>query len=306
MLSDLFDVPVAIIIFNRPVKVEQLLRVLRQIQPSQLFVIADGPRPGRPGEVELCKATRSLIESIDWNCQVFKNYSNTNQGCGLRPATGISWVFEHVEEAIILEDDCIPDPSFFQFCEELLEMYRYDQRIMHISGSSYQIRDDQCLFSYVFSRFTLSWGWATWRRAWQHYDFDLKNWEALRETTFLCDILNGDTHAIKNWQTIFQTVYDNHHDCWDYQWKFACWLQGSLSITPSVNLVSNIGDDGTHTTVNNQPYLNRPAQVMEFPLKHPISMVRNIKIDRQIQNDLFDWDTPFWKRAQRKLGKIFK
>ena len=184
MFKHPFNVPIAVIIFNRPTEAEQLLRVIRQVQPNQLFVIADGSRANKADDLELCKATRSIFDHIDWNCQVFRNYANENLGCGLRPATGISWVFEHVEEAIILEDDCLPDLSFFQFCQELLEKYRYDQRVMHIAGSSYSIRDEEQPDSYVFSRYTLSWGWATWRRAWQHYDFDMTKWDSLQKTSF--------------------------------------------------------------------------------------------------------------------------
>jgi hypothetical protein len=306
LFSHPFNVPIAVIIFNRPDKTEKLLQIIRQVQPSQLFIIADGPRTDKPDDLERCKAARAIFETLDWNCQIFRNYANENLSCGLRPASGISWVFEHVEEAIILEDDCMPNLSFFQFCQELLEKYRNDPRVMHIAGSSYSIRDDQQSYSYVFSRYILCWGWATWRRAWQHYDFDMKKWDDLRETNFLLDILNGDRHAIKNWQTIFQTVYENHHDCWDYQWKLACWLQGGLSIIPGTNLVTNIGDSGTHTTVDNQPYLFKPSHEIEFPLRHPIAMVQNTRVDQKIQVDLYDWYPPLWKRVQRKLKKMLK
>ncbi|MCF2146323.1 glycosyltransferase family 2 protein [Desmonostoc muscorum LEGE 12446] len=306
MLDNSFNVPIAIIIFNRPTKAEQLLQVLRQVQPKQLFVIADGPRPNNSADVELCKATRTIFDHIDWDCKVLTNYAEKNLGCGLRPASGISWVFDHVEEAIILEDDCLPDLSFFQFCQELLEKYRYDQRIMHIAGTSSCIKDDQQPYSYGFSRYTLAWGWATWRRAWQYYDFDMKKWDLLRQTNFLLDILNGDFHAMKSWQTILETVYDKHDDCWDYQWNFTCWLQGGLTILPSVNLVSNIGIDGTHTTVDNHPYLYRPTQAMEFPLQHPIAIVRNTKVDQQIQNDCFDWYPNLWQKVQKRFRRIFR
>ncbi|MFB2875873.1 glycosyltransferase family 2 protein [Floridanema aerugineum] len=306
MIEHPFNVPIAVIIFKRPDKTKQLLEIIRQVQPSQLFVIADAPRHDQPGELELCKATQMIFDNIDWDCQVYRNYAQENLGCGFRPASGISWVFDHVEEAIILEDDCMPDLSFFQFCQELLEKYRDDQRIMHITGNSYCVMDEQQPYSYIFSRYISSWGWATWRRAWQYYDFDMKKWDEIRKTNFLWDILNGDRHAIKNWQTILDTVYEKHDDCWDYQWMFTCWLQGGLSIIPTVNLVSNIGDDGTHTTIDNQPYLLRPAQAIEFPLKHPIAMVRNTKIDRQIQNDLYDWYPPLWQKVQQRLKRIFK
>jgi hypothetical protein len=126
--------PVALIIFKRPDTTERVFETIRQAKPPKLLVVADGPRTDQPGEAEKCAATRAIIDRVDWDCEVLKNYSDSNLGCGLRPATGISWVFEQVEEAIVLEDDCVPHPTFFRFCEELLEYYRHDERIMSISG----------------------------------------------------------------------------------------------------------------------------------------------------------------------------
>lgn len=308
MSECLFETPIALIIFNRPDKVERLLKVIRQIKPSKLFIIADGPRPDRPDDLKKCEMTRAVFEKIDWHCEVFKRYSDVNLGCGLNPSAGITWVFSQVEEAIILEDDCIPDLSFFRFCQELLERYRYDQRVMHIAGSNYCTRDERVASSYSFSRYTLIWGWATWRRAWQHYDFDLKHWEQIRETSFLQDVLNGNQHDVRNWTRIFQTIYENHQDCWDYQWKFTCWQQGGLGVLPRVNLISNIGYDSeaAHTTLENQPYINLPSEAMEFPLKHPIAITRNFHADNVIQATLFDWYPKFFDRVHRKIRKIFK
>ncbi|MGA7932636.1 MAG: glycosyltransferase family 2 protein [Kovacikia sp.] len=308
MAEYLFETPIALIVFNRPDKVERLLNVIRQIKPSKLFIIADGPRPDRPNDIKKCEMTRAVFEKIDWPCEVIKRYADVNLGCGLNPATGITWVFSQVEEAIILEDDCIPELSFFRFCQELLERYRYDQRVMHIAGSNYCTRDKLVASSYSFSRYTLSWGWATWRRAWQHYDFDLKLWEQLRETSFLQDVLNGNKHDMRNWKTIFQTVYESHQDCWDYQWKFACWHQGGMGVLPQVNLISNIGYDAeaSHTTLENQPYINLSSEAMVFPLKHPIAITRNLYADCLIQESLFNWHPKLFDRIHRKFRKIFK
>src|SRR5437868_7090749 len=161
----MFKTPVALIIFRRPQFTEQVFQALARVQPRQLFVIADGPRPDVEGEAELCRATRAIIDRVDWQCEVIKNYLETNLGCGRRPATGISWVFDQVEEAIILEDDCVPGPSFFPFCEELLARYRDDERIMHIAGSTYEHGLLPTPYSYCFSHFNGAWGWASWRRA---------------------------------------------------------------------------------------------------------------------------------------------
>ena len=153
--------PVALLIFNRPECTERVFAAIRQAKPSMLLAIADGPRPDRPDDIAKCAAARAIIDRVDWDCEVFKNYADTNLGCGVRPATGISWVFDRVETAIILEDDCIPHPDFFRYCDELLTRYRDDERVMHISGNNFWAGKYQHEDSYLFSRYTLSWGWAT-------------------------------------------------------------------------------------------------------------------------------------------------
>ena len=168
--------PVAFLIFNRPDTTARVFEAIRQAKPPKLLVVADGPRPDRPDDVEKCKAARAIIDRVDWACEVLTNYSDLNLGCGKRPATGITWVFEQVEEAIIFEDDCLPHPSFFRFCEELLNYYRHDERIMVISGNNFQFGRNRTDDSYYFSRYNHIWGWASWRRAWEYFDYDLKLW----------------------------------------------------------------------------------------------------------------------------------
>ncbi len=155
--------PVALIIFNRPDTTERVFAEIAKARPPKLFIIADGPREDRPGEAERCASARAIVDRVDWNCEVQKNYSDVNLGCGARPATGISWVFDQVEEAIILEDDCIAHPTFFRFCDELLEKYRDDERIMHIAGNNFQFGNQRTSFSYFFSHHNICWGWASWR-----------------------------------------------------------------------------------------------------------------------------------------------
>lgn len=302
--------PVALIIFNRPGYTERLFEVVRQAKPPKLLVIADGPRPQRPDDIEKCAAVRAIIDRVDWDCEVLKNFSDENLGCGVRPATGISWVFEQVEEAIILEDDCIPHHTFFQFCDELLERYRYDERIMHISGNHFGTKQFSRSESYVFSRYPLSWGWATWRRAWKHYDFHMKLLPEIKRKNFLRDWL-ADQHAADTWTKIFQNVIDTDQDCWDFQWVLTCWLQNGLSIVPNGNLVANIGfgADATHTfsadafSVGNTK-LSIPAEPMSFPLKHPDIMMRDAEIDRFMQEYYFDYFPKLSKRIVLKFNRI--
>lgn len=166
--------PIALIIFNRPDLTIRVFSKIARAKPKTLFVIADGPRSDHPGDIKKCAEARSIIESVDWDCTVHKNYSDINLGCGRRLASGISWVFEKVEEAIILEDDCLPHPTFFRFCKELLERYRDDERIMQINGQNFQHKSMRTSYSYLFSYSNNCWGWATWRRAWQHFDMEMR------------------------------------------------------------------------------------------------------------------------------------
>ena len=304
--------PIAFIIFNRPDKTQKVFEAIRCAQPPKLFVIADGPRLHRSDDLDKCAATRAIIDQVDWNCEVIKNFSDKNLGCGMRPATGISWVFENVEEAIILEDDCIPHPTFFRFCEELLDKYRFDHRVMHISGNNYWSEKFQRNDSYVFSRYPLSWGWATWKRAWQHYEFEMTLWHQVNQRNVLRDLL-GDRHTVDTWIKIFQRIgTDATLDCWDYQWILTCWLQNGLSILPNVNMVSNVGfgADATHTFTKESfaadgTQLSVSQEAMTFPLKHPQMMIRDSDIDRLIQDVYYDYYPKLLKKIRLKLSRVF-
>ncbi len=313
--QSLMNTPVALLIFNRPSCTQKVFEAIRQAKPSKLLAIADGPRPDRPDDIEKCAAARAIIDRVDWDCEVLKHYADTNLGCGIRPATGISWVFDRVETAIILEDDCIPHPDFFRFCDELLERYRDDDRIMHISGNNFWASKYPQEQSYLFSRYTLSWGWATWRRAWQHYDFNMKSWWQMTHhdrEKLLKDLL-GDEHAAKTWQKIFQDAQAANLACWDYQWTLACWLQNSLAIVPNVNLVSNIGFDvdATHTFSDRTnsadcPQWSIPTTGLNLPLTHPHLVARNLPVDRFIQDLNYDYFPKPLKRIRSRLNRIFR
>ncbi|MGH8001474.1 MAG: glycosyltransferase family 2 protein [Brasilonema sp.] len=304
------ETPVAFIIFKRPHLTEKVFELIRQAKPPKLFVIADGPRTEIPNEAEKCEATRTIIERVDWNCEVIKNYSNTNLGCAKRISSGLDWVFSNVEEAIILEDDCLPHPTFFPFCEELLEKYRYDTRIASISGSNFQFGHRRTNYSYYFSIYNHSWGWASWRRAWQYFDLYMKLWSEIQAGGFLNDILKDST-AVRYWSNIFQSVSENPSDkIWDYQWTFACWVQSCLCIIPNMNLISNIGlgSDSTHFTSGKEcPYINMSTEVMEFPLKHPPFIVSNLKADSFTQKTVFNESIiQLFKQSLKKYSKSIK
>jgi hypothetical protein len=298
------NTPVALIIFNRPDTTRRVFDEIARAKPRKLFVIADGPREGNPADEEKCAATRAAVERVDWECEVLINYSEVNLGCKLRPATGIQWVFEQVEQAIIFEDDCLPHPTFFRYCDELLERYRDDERVMMISGDNFQQGRSRTTYSYYFSRYVHCWGWASWRRAWRYFDVEIKLWPMLRETAWLMDIL-GDEEAALYWRAIFDGVFEGRITrAWDYQWLFACWSQSGLAVTPDVNLISNIGfgDDATHT-VTQGGMINLPVAGMEFPLRHPPYVVRHREADEFNFRNVFAQQRPgLYPRIKRKLA----
>lgn len=304
--------PVVLIIFNRPDTTARVFAAIRQAQPPQLFVIADGPRAGKVGEDEKCAATRAVVEQVDWECEVRTNFSAVNLGCGLRPASGISWVFEQVGQAIILEDDCLPHPTFFRFCEEMLAYYRDDERVMHISGTNFLSERQRTDYSYFFSRYPFCWGWATWQRAWQHFDYELHDWPLVRDGGWLYDAL-GDASAARHWAGNFAEVHaEGKSHIWDFQWIFALWVHRGLSIIPQVNLVANIGfgQDATHThdladllaplsqpvtsaqngrwsqlyrQLTTSRYSNLLTKAIRFPLHHPPFIIPDRQADNYFQ-----------------------
>lgn len=295
----------AFIIFKRPDTTQAVFNAIRQVQPKTLLVIADGPRPDRDGEVEKCAQTRAIIDQVDWDCEVLKCYSDVNLGLGTRIATGLSWVFEQVEEAIILEDDCLPDPSFFQFCQDMLDRYREESHIMSVSG---------CLFaksptanSYYFSHYLSCWGWATWKRAWEQFDFGMPGWQERRAKDWLTDYL-GDRAIADLWTQRFDSICDpNRNDIWSYQFQYACWLHNAMSIRSNVNLITNvgIGADGTHTkqVMSDMPFNTLDA--MAFPLNHPTAVKRDLEGDRLQEKYLLSRANPsLITRITRKLTAL--
>lgn len=300
MTSRQLKTPVAFIIFKRPDTTEKVFEAIRQAKPSKLFIVADGPRFEHLGEAEKCEKTRAIINRVDWECQVFKNYSDVNLGCAKRVSSGLDWVFSKTEEAIILEDDCVPDSTFFPFCEELLDKYRYDTRIASISGQNVQFGRKTNNYSYYFSRYNHCWGWATWRRAWQHFDFDMKLWAEVKQGDYLHDIL-GTYEAVERWKKLLQATYEGNINSWAYRWMFACWLQSGLGIISNSNLVSNIGfgTESTNTGNKTSKLANLPTEELEFPLKHPPFITRSSKADEFTQKTVYN--VSLYKNIKAKI-----
>ncbi len=286
--STTMKTPVAFLIFNRPDVTRVVFEAIAQAKPRTLLVVADGPRGDRPGEAEKCALTRAIIDDVNWECDVLTNYSAVNMGCGQRVSSGITWVFEQVQEAIILEDDCVPHPSFFPFCEALLAKYRDDPRVMMISGDCFLPDGYRPQYSYFFNRNMGMWGWATWCRAWQHQDLSLRRWPKLRETDWLEKTLQ-DRVAARAWKPIFDKAHEGRVDTWDFHWTFSMWSQDGLCASPCVNLVSNVGfgPEATHTKGSKNSLAALPVEEMVFPLRHPPSVLHDRKADRAVFRKAF-------------------
>ncbi|MEL6929236.1 MAG: glycosyltransferase [Cyanobacteria bacterium J06600_6] len=291
--------PVILLVFKRPEQTAQVFEMVRQVKPPKLLVVADGPRTDKPGEAEKCAATRAIIDRVDWDCEVYTNFSDVNLGCKNRVSSGLTWAFEIVEEAIILEDDCVPELSFFRFCEELLERYRDTPQVMSITGENthgYQANDS----SYYFSHYSFYWGWATWRRAWKQFDGSLQLWKGLRETNWLSNLLQNP-EAAEYWSDIFEQTY-NGFNSWGYGWTFACLVNQGLCAVANNNLISNIGfgADAAHHTWSTDEIGNLPVEPVQFPLQPPTSLAVDRQGDLEIDRIRFSGRQEY--RIARKLA----
>jgi hypothetical protein len=271
--------PVVLFVFNRPRLTAQVYERIRAARPERLLVVGDGPRAGRSEDVGQCLTVREMVSHPDWSCELLTNWSDENLGVLRRLSSGLDWVFRTCSEAIILEDDCVPCRSFFEYSSQLLRRYREDSRIMHVSGNNYQDGRRRDEASYFFSRYTLSWGWATWRRAWRHYDVKMSMWPTAYRKRWLEGVVR-DRAEVEFWEEVFDRAYRGLIDTWDYQWLFACWWHGGLAIQPNENLVTNvgIGPDATHFQVGHST-LGIPAREMGG-LVHPSEIVRDEEADR--------------------------
>lgn len=271
---------VLFLIFNRIDSTRQVFKAIRQARPSRLYLAADGPRSSKEGEDKKVKAVREyVLKHIDWDCEVKTLFRENNLGCKMAVSGAIDWFFDNEEMGIILEDDTVPDPSFFAFCANMLEKYCNDDRVMHISGVNFQDGVKRGDGSYYFSGFSHVWGWATWRRAWKNYDVTMKELPALLHLGLFDD--KAFSNVTKQYlKKVFTKTYENMIDTWDYQWHFAILKMNGICITPNQNLVTNVGfgDDATHTKNANSMVSYLKTQSMEL-IQHPSGMDLNIEAD---------------------------
>jgi hypothetical protein len=243
-----------------------------------------------------------ILDGIDWDCEVKTLFREKNLGCRVAVSSAIDWFFENEEEGIILEDDCLPHPDFFRFCQELLDYYRDDERVMHIGGSNFQLGKKRAEASYYYSSYAHIWGWASWRRAWQYYDVDLNN----LDKQVIAEMFH-DKSVSSRWLDILTRVKkkSSGFNTWDFQWNYALWAQNGLSIVPNVNLVSNIGfGDGTHDLGSLSAYADLQAVSIGSQITHNLIFEKNDNADTLVFNKFYA--NPLWRRIRNKLRNLIK
>ena len=271
-----YSVPVLFLIFNRPAFTEMVFDVIAEIKPKYLYIAADGPRQGKPDDIELCAKTRSVIERVNWDCEVKTLLRFKNLGCRYAVSEAITWFFDNVNEGVILEDDCLPDKSFFEFCAELLEKYRFDDKVMSISGSNLLTEGWKTSTQSYYWGHGGIWGWATWKRAWNHYDIEMKNWPQ-QQTKDQIKARLGTAKWYNHYYGMFDSSFNQSLNTWDIQWFYSILMCDGIAINPCVNLVKNIGyGNGTHTHSADDAIANLASNRITFPLKHPQKMVLDI------------------------------
>lgn len=275
--------PVLFLVFNRPDVTQQVFDEIKRARPSRLYVAADGPRAHKEGERERVEAVRKLTTQVDWDCELKTLFREENLGCKMAVSSAIDWFFEHEESGAILEDDCLPNPSFFRFMAEMLEHYKDDDRVMKIAGANY-IGDDysQNQYDYFFSHYAHVWGWATWRRAWKHFTLEMTAYEEVKEKDLLQASFSCEGEA-KHFWNVWEMTREGKLDSWAYRWQYALYIQSGMTVVPRKNMVSNIGFgvDSTHTSDKGHPLENFPKADMDFPITHPDFLLWDKEADRK-------------------------
>jgi len=297
-ISSEFKTAVLFLVFNRPDTTSKVFEKIREIKPTRLYVAADGPRVGYGDQLKI-NEVREIATKIDWPCKVKTLFRDKNLGCKKAVSTAITWFFKFEEQGIILEDDCLPNLDFFQFCEVSLERYFNDKRISAITGNNFQNGIWRGNGSYYFSKFNHCWGWASWRRSWSQYQGDIEFWPNWRESMDWSNYISDKVER-EYWKKIFDRVYDGKIDSWAYPWTASVWYNKGITVTPNVNLVSNIGfgNNATHT-ISEKNKLSEIKLNKLGTLRHP----RIIDID--IEADRWTFDNHFGGKNFRFPKSLF-
>jgi hypothetical protein len=282
------NTPIVLSVFNRPDTTERVFQAIARAQPRQLFVFADGPRTRE--EAALCEQARRVTEQVDWNCEVSYDFSAVNVGARRRYSSGVDWAFSHVDEAIVLDDDCLPDDTFFPFCEAMLERYRDDPRVMMVCGTNYLERWKAEHQSYHFSYFGSVWGWATWKRAWRFYDVDMAAWGDA-EVRERIRVMLDDERIFEVQERRFERLHRDKSDrhSWDLPWSLARLAQGGLTLVPALNLVTNLGNAEGRGLPPEHPLARTAVAPLEPPYRPPDAVAVDREYDRLHVRRIFEW-----------------
>lgn len=284
----MLPIPVVLIVFNRPELTARSFECVRAAKPNELFIISDGPRENITLDIQLCGEVRKLVQEVDWNCKTHFVFSDTNLGLKKRVSSGLNYVFDKVDQAIILEDDCIPHADFFNFCRDLLEKYKDDHRVSVITGNNFQKGNWRGDASYYFSRYNHCWGWATWKRAWEFYDGNISFWPAWKISEEWKKLFNNPNER-KYWESIFDDVFQGKKNSWAYPWTACVWKNNGLTATPNRNLVSNIGFEkrATNTKSSSNWLSNIPSSSLSGII-HPKTVFRCYSADDFVYKGVFE------------------
>ena len=295
---------VLFVIFKRPETTKLVFDQIRNARPKKLYIAADGPRPGFNDEKILCEQTRETVSNVDWECVVKTRFNEKNEGCKYGVSAAINWFFSNEQEGIILEDDCLPAKSFFKFCDTMLEKYRYDTRVRHITGCNLQFGKKWGDASYYFSNRVHVWGWASWKRVWDDYDIKLAKYDDTQITEVITNIYNDDL-VTEAWAKIYLDVKSDKVNSWAYPLDFVNFFNNGLVIIPNQNLISNIGFNAgaTNTLDKCSIYANIPSVEMD-EISHPVFVVPQKQADLSIINRDFDIEKK--RRKQNSMKQRIK
>lgn len=297
--------PLLFIIFNRPEPTQRVFEEIKKVRPEKLFIAADGPRLHKPDDIDKCQRTREVVSRIDWPCEVKTLFREKNLGCKFGASSAITWFFENVEEGIILEDDCLPDQSFFTFCELMLDFYRNEKSLAIISGHNI-IGSLDTPYSYIFTRYGHLWGWATWRRVWKQYDISMKIWSNKDNRKKIGEWID-DKQRWNFSQIVYNNTFLGKKDTWDYQWESYRLLNHTLSIIPKENMIENLGYgvDATHTKALTSP-LVMPRRKTLLPLNYnPGPLIPNDPYDKNLGPKMSNYDFYVYK-SKEFIKKIIR
>ena len=279
------QIPILLLVYNRPKHTLALINKLRSIKPKKIYISSDGPKENQKDFIN-CKKVKIIISKIDWKCKLKFNYGINNQGCRKSVSNGINWFFDNEKAGIILEDDCVPNLDFFNFCKILLKKYKNQDKISVISGSNFQKKEIDKYY-YYFSKYPHCWGWATWKRAWKLYDPKFSFWPKWKQSLDW-KLLHKDLIEKKYWEKIFDKVYKNKIDSWAYVWTACVWKNKGLTATPNLNLIDNIGFDenATHTFALKK-FEYKKSRYKNFKNNIKILHPKSIGINNEADNYVF-------------------